>query len=179
MAKKETGNGDGKGNGKGQLLQDWPEVDRVLRRMGEIKIALLDIEGAMNLQISKAKTEAVDEATPLEAEYKSLEKKITKFCGGRKEEFAKNRTKTMDFGTVAYRIAKKISIASKDSCLAALKVLGLDNCINKKETINKEAMESLDDATLVKCGAERKTSDVLKIEPNLTKLRTPVGADCI
>ncbi|MEW5804331.1 MAG: host-nuclease inhibitor Gam family protein [bacterium] len=174
MAKKNpNGNGNGKGD-KSQSLKDWPEVDQALRRMGEIEIALLDIEGAMNLQISKVKEEAVNQASALKAEYKALEKKITSFCGGRKEEFAKNRTKTLNFGTVAYRVVKKISIASMESCIAALKALGLDSCIKKTEKINKEAMEALDDNTLVKCGAERKTTDTLKIEPNLEKLRTPV-----
>jgi phage host-nuclease inhibitor protein Gam len=169
MAKK---NGN---NGTPQALQNWQEVDQSLKRLGEITISLDQIEGEMNLRINEVKTSAVTKAQLIKTEAKAIEKKISLFCEDNKAEFAKSRSKTFDFGTIAYRVTKQIKIISEPACIKALKTLGLLKCLSIKEKVNKEAMEALDDNTLAKLGVERKVTDSLKIEPNLDKLRVPVA----
>lgn len=151
-------------------IKGWDEVDSALRRMGEIDIALAKIEGDMTLRVNQIKAEADAKAEGL----KALEEDITLFAEERKEEFAKNRTRELTFGIVAFRVTRKIVIKSKAACLAALHALGLDSYIRKVEEPDKEAMEGLDDATLVKVGASRKVADSIKIEPSMEKIKEVV-----
>lgn len=159
---------------KETTLKGWDEVDSVLRRMGEIDIALAKVEGDMTLRINQIKAEADAKAEGLKAERKTLEEDITLFAEERKGEFAKNRTRELTFGVVAFRVTRKIVIKSKAACLAAMHALGLESYVRRIEEPDKEAMEGLDDATLAKVGASRKVADNIRIEPSMEKIKEAV-----
>lgn len=152
-------------------LAGWDQVNEALRRMAEIDIALGEIEGRLTLEINDAKAGAEAEAGPHKEARRSLEADITAFCEEHKEEFAKVRSKEFTFGLIGYRVVAKLVIKSKKACLAAMRALGLDSYIRVIEEPDKDAMDGLDDATLARIGASRKTEDKLRIEPNLEKLK--------
>lgn len=103
-------------------------------------------------------------------ERKELEDDISVFCQENKLEFAKQRSRELNFGVVAYRVTTKIIIKSKEACIAAMHALKLETYIRTIEEPDKLAMEDLDDSVLAKIGAKRKTEDKLRIEPNRERL---------
>ncbi len=155
---------------------NWEEVDQALRRMGEIDIRLTKIEGDMTLKINEIRAEYDTKAEGLKAERKAIEEQITLFAEAHKEEFAKNRSKDLTFGVVAFRIVHKVVVRSKAACLAALKALGLVQYIRTIEEPDKEAMSGLDAGTLAKVGATLKTEDKLRIEPNIERIKEKEAA---
>jgi phage host-nuclease inhibitor protein Gam len=159
-----------------QELPDWEAVDQALRRMGEIDIAIQKLEGEMTLRINEIRELYDNKAAGLKAERAALEKAVIGFCDTRKHEFARTRSRELTFGVVAYRVTRKIHIKSKAACVAALKALGLTSYLRIIEEPDKEALETLDDAVLVKVGASRKIEDKLRIEPNLERLRAQAAA---
>ncbi|MBF0487875.1 MAG: host-nuclease inhibitor Gam family protein [Nitrospirae bacterium] len=98
-------------------------------------------------------------------------KAITAFCEEHKHEFAKTRSKELTFGTVAYRVTTKIVIRSLKACVAAMEALGLAQYLRIEKKPDKEIMLNLDDQTLAKVGASRKTEDNLRIEPAMEKIK--------
>ena len=151
--------------------QDWEAVDLALKRLGEIDISLERINGNMTLQINEIKSKATDTAAPLIAERKAIEKEIAAFAKEHKDAFAKTRSRELTFGTIAFRVVKRLVIPSKKAVLAAMKALNLNAYIRVKEEPDKEAMMGLDDATLARIGVTRKIEDKLRIEPNLEKVK--------
>jgi phage host-nuclease inhibitor protein Gam len=144
--------------------------------MGEIDIKLGKLEGEMTLRVNEIKAEFDTKAEGLKAERKGLEEQIGLFAEGRKEEFAKARSKDLTFGVVAFRITHKVVVRSKAACLAALKALGLVQYIRIIEEPDKEAMSGLDAGTLAKVGATLKTEDKLRIEPNIERIKEKEAA---
>lgn len=164
-----------KGGAKGGLdpmIRDWDGVDAALRRMGEIEILQGDMEGEVTLLVNEVKGRFAERGKALEQEYKILEKEIAAFCKGKKAEFAVERTKIFNFGIVAYRITRSIVIGAQESCIAALRAMGLNKFVKVTEEVDKQGLADCDDDTLIKVGAERKTVDKLRIEPNLERIRS-------
>ena len=154
--------------------KDWETVDLALKRLGEIDISLERINGNMTLQINEIKSKAADTAAPLVAERKAIEKEIAAFAKEHKDAFAKTRSRELTFGTIAFRVVKRLVIPSKKAVLAAMKALNLNAYIRVKEEPDKEAMMGLDEATLARIGVTRKIEDKLRIEPNLEKVKETI-----
>lgn len=151
-------------------LKDWSEVDETLKRMGEIDIEREKIDGRMTLKINEIKQDYAEQDKPLVLERDRLENSISAFVEARKAEFVKVRSKVLNFGTVGFRVTRKITFRNKESVVAALKAAGLLQFVRTVEEPNKEAMEGLDDLTLTKLGANRKVEDKLTVEPNIERL---------
>ncbi len=153
------------------MYQTWEQVDTALRAMGEIDITLGKLEGEMTLQINEIRAQYDTKAEGFTAARKSLEVEIALFAEAHKEEFARTRSKELTFGTVAYRIVHRVAVRSIQATIAALRALSLDSYIRTIEQPDKEAMATLDAATLAKVGATLKTEDKLRIEPNIEKIK--------
>jgi phage host-nuclease inhibitor protein Gam len=149
----------------------WSDVDQGLRRMGEIDIALTKIEGDMTLRVHRLKADYEAKAAGMKDERKNIECSIERFAEERKEEFARIRSKELTFGVVAYRVAHKIVVKSKKATVAAMEVLGLTSYLRITREPDKEAMKTLDAATLAKVGASLKTDDRLHMEPNIERIK--------
>ncbi len=162
-----------KNNGNGNLLEcySWEDIDSSLRRMGEIDIAVEKIQGDMTLKINEVKEMAALKSEGLKKERKTLEEAITAFCEARKEEFAKKRSKELTFGVIAYKVTTKIVIRAKKACVAAMEALGLQQYLRIEKNPDKDLMLNLDEQTLVKVGATKKTEDSLRIEPAIEKIK--------
>ncbi len=149
----------------------WEEINGALRRLGEIDIAIGRIEGNVTLQINEIKAKADIEAEALLTERKTIEQKIETYCQTHKDEFAKKRSRELTFGTVAFKVTTRIVVKAAKACVAAMEALGLDTYLKVKKSPDKEKMLGLDDQTLAKIGAYKRTADKLRIEPNIEKIR--------
>lgn len=152
-------------------ISAWEAVDASLRRMGEIDIAVEKIQGDMTLKINEIKEAAATKAEGLKVERAALEYQITQFCEEHKTDFAKKRTKEFTFGVIAFKVTTKIVIRAKKACVAAMEALGLQQYLRIIKEPDKDLMLNLDEQTLVKVGAARKTEDKLRIEPAIEKIK--------
>jgi phage host-nuclease inhibitor protein Gam len=154
-----------------QIFSSWDEIDQKLRRMGEIDIAVLKLEGDMTLRINEIRAEYETKAEGLKYERLTIEGGIAAYVEDHKDEFAKTRSKELTFGVIAFRVVKKIVIRSIKATIAAMHALHLEQYIRTIEDPDKELMVDLDDNTLSKVGAVRKVDDKLRIEPNIERIK--------
>jgi phage host-nuclease inhibitor protein Gam len=156
-------------------INNWKDVDQALKKIGELDIAIEKVNGDLTLKVNELKNEAKEKTDGLSDEKKELEKSIKGWCEAHKEEFAKKRSRKMDFGTVGYRLVESISIPRvKDKVAALLKSLkayGHKQCIKTEEAIDKDELVKLPDSDLVKLGLQRKTKDNFRIEPDIVKIQ--------
>jgi phage host-nuclease inhibitor protein Gam len=129
-----------------------------------VKIHELIEQYRERLQVLKAKREAI-RAT------------IESFCLERKEEFIKKRSRQFTFGKVAWRLSEEVEIPKglEKAVLAAIRKLGMDECIRVKEEIDKNALRKLPDNVLLKLGVQKRKRDNFRIEPNLEMIAEKVG----
>ena len=156
-------------------VENWEDADQALRRMGEIIIALEEVNGELTLKVNKLKENAKQGAAGLESERKYLEEQITHFCESQKAEFAKKRSRTLNFGLIGFRVTTSVSIPRDKSKLAdliaALKHLHLERCINMEEKVNRDQIGTLDESSIAKLGLKKTVKDSFRIQPNLEKIQ--------
>ncbi len=153
------------------IFKEWEDVNQALRRLGEIEILRQELEGQMTLEINEIRDRYNAQFDGLKKEAKELEENIRGFAEERKAEFLKKRTRTLDFGTVAYRMTKRIVIRNTKAVVAAIKALGWTQYLKIKESPDKEALDGLSDQELARIGVTRKIEDKLRIEPNIERLK--------
>lgn len=158
-----------------QQVNDWEEADDALRRMGEITIALTEAGGELTLKINKLKDVFKQSVAGLESERKYLEEQITHFCESKKAEFAKRRSKVLNFGLIGFRITTSVPIprdrGKLSDLIATLKHLRLSNCIKVEEKIDRDQINILDDGSIAKLGLKKTVKDSFRIQPNLEKIQ--------
>ena len=156
---------------KETTLASWDEVNNALRRLGEIEIMGQEYEGQMTLEINEIRDRYGKEFGLLAEEQAVIETDIASFVAANKAEFLKVRSKTLDFGTLAFRVTKKIVLRNTKAVVAAIKALGWQQYLRIKEEPDKEALDGLSDTELARIGVTRKTEDRLRIEPNIERLK--------
>ncbi|VDA98979.1 hypothetical protein S1OALGB6SA_41 [Olavius algarvensis spirochete endosymbiont] len=158
-----------------QQVENWEEADDAIRRMGEIIVALTDASGELTLKINKLKEEVKQGIAGLESERKYLEEQITHFCESQKAEFAKKRSKVLNFGLIGFRISSSVPIprdrGKLSDLIATLKHLRLDSCIKVEEKIDRDQISTLDDGVIAKLGLKKTVKDSFRIQPNLEKIQ--------
>jgi len=157
------------------VIESWDDVDKNIRRLGEIDIITAKINGDITLEINALKEKAKKEASGLIIEHKHLESLITLFCENKKSEFAKKRTVTLNFGIVGFRTVKNVSIPRDktkiNALLESLKAFGLNDCISFIEKADKEKINELADESIVKLGLKRVVRDSFRIVPEIEKIQ--------
>lgn len=148
-------------------IKDWNELDNSLRRLCEIERDVTKQESRLNQAVEKLKDKHKQEAAPLIAERKQIERDIERFCEERKAEIGPAKSRKLTFGTVAFRQVTKLLIHAADATIAAIKQIlpeREDELISVTEAPNKPALADLDDGTLLALGCRRKTEDAFRIE---------------
>jgi phage host-nuclease inhibitor protein Gam len=163
-----------------QRVDSWEAVDTALRNVGELEIKIAEINGNANLKINAVKEEAARAIAPFAAQKDHVEKLITLYCEGNKAAFADRRSKQFTFGEVGYRLVKSVGLPrvkeKLTALIEALKAFGLGDCVKTEETIDKEAIVELEDASLVKLGLKRVVRDSFRITPKLEAIE-PAGGE--
>ena len=147
------------------VLKSWDEVNERLRELGACEIDISLINAEMNMAIDAAKRQAEESAAQLKAEMSRLKAEIKEFAEYNKAAM-EGKSKRMTFGKVGFRQSSGVSYPAKDAdtVLRNLKELGMTDCVNVKETINKEALEKYSDERIAGVGACRKVKDNFFIE---------------
>lgn len=151
-------------------LKTWDEVELNLKEIGEIDLALQTVEGAMNQKISDIKLEADLAAKPLQDRKEKLAHEIKDFVETHRHEID-GKSRRLNFGQVGFRQSTSIIISKVTAVIEALKARNMHDCINIKETINKDVLRTYPDETIAAVGARKKVEDVFWLEPDYEKLR--------
>ena len=154
---------------------DHHGIDAKIKRLGELQIAIAGIEGDLTVATNALKQQSKDRAAPLVDERKIIESEIKLWAEHNKAQFAKKRSLELQFGKIAYHISHSLSLPrAKDkvqSLISSIKSLGFGECIVREEKPSRELLLELSDTDLVKLGLQRKTTDNLRIEPNIEKIQ--------
>ncbi len=155
---------------KESIYKTWEEVDSSLKKLGELQINKSKLEGKMNTKMNEIKEEYTTKGNIIIKEIKGIEKEISRFCEQNKEAFVKKRKKELNFGSISYKLNKKVVCCNLPSAIKALKHLNLDFCLRIKEEIDKDKIKGLDSNTLTKIGVQIVKEDKLTIEPNIVEI---------
>lgn len=127
------------------------EVDAAIAEIGAAQRARDDINTRMNTELAQVKERYEAEALPHAAVIKELGAGVQIWCEAHREELTRDgRTKTHKFGAgeVSWRMRPpRVSIRGEGIVMEALKRLGLERFIRRKEEIDKSAI--LEDPTAV------------------------------
>ena len=155
-------------------IQNYENVNEALKRIAELSVGIERINGEVTLECNRIKESRSSEIEKLSNEKKYLEQCITSFCEENKADFAAKRSKAFTFGTIGYRLVKSVSLPRVrekiDKLLLALKSYGCSDCIKYEKNINKDAVNELDESTLVKLGLKRVVKDNFRIVPKIESL---------
>ena len=154
------------------VLRSLEEADNCLREIAECQIAINTIEADMNISINNIKERAVKLSDPMKANIDMLTQQIKDYAEYTRADMT-GKTVQLNFGKYGFRQSSSVSFPAKktDMVLNNLKQFGMNDCINIKETINKEALERYKDEDIAKVGASRKIKDSFYLEADKTKIR--------
>ena len=156
------------------LLKSWEDVDRTLREIALAQIALDEIEGDMNKQITGIKEIAAREAQPIQERIEKLGADIKAYVDEHQEELGKKKTKALNFGETGYRQSTTITVpkdkAKLEEIIRRLKARKMSDCLITKVTINKDSLRQYGNERVLEVGANYKQKDVFWFEAAKTKL---------
>ena len=153
-------------------LKSWDDVNKALKEIGECEIGIETLEADMNREINDAKAKAEKLGNPLKTAISVLEAQIKAFVEENKDDM-EGRSKEMNFGTVGFRKSTRISYSTKktDEILEKLKKYNMLNCINVKESINKEALILYPVKEINKVGAKKIEEDNFYYEADRERIK--------
>jgi len=145
-------------------LKTLEEADKVLQEMCGIEASIEEIDNEANDHISKLKEAAAAKGKPLRDRYKACVKSLEAYARYFRGELFKDR-KSLErcFGSFGFRKAPDSITVSRETA-DLLQSLGLDQYIRTKIEPDKEAMLSLDDATLEQVQAARRQKEDFFVE---------------
>ncbi len=145
-------------------LKSWEDVDACLKAMSDAENQLSVITAEMNAAIAQAKKEAEEKAAEYKEQIKQNEGKIKEFTTIRKEDL-KGKSKQLTFGTVGFRQSTKLLLPSDTAeVILKLRENGMADCINVKETINKDTVKSYPEEDILRIGGYLQRSDTFWYE---------------
>lgn len=155
-------------------LTSWEQVDECLKVMSDAENQLSVITADMNAAIAQAKKEAEERAAQYKEMIKQNEGKIKEFTTIRKEEL-KGKSRQLTFGTVGFRQSTKLLLPSDTAeVILKLRENGMADCINVKETINKDTVKSYPEEEILKIGGYLQRSDTFWYETDKDSLAEAV-----
>lgn len=159
---------------KESIYKTWDEVNFAMKELGELNVQKQKLEGEQTVKINEVKSYIQEKAGDIVTKIKNIEKEIERFAEQNKDEFIATRNKKLTFGTISYRLTKRVVCKSVTSAIKALKSLNMDFFIRTKEELNKEdIMNCCDKATLqalTRASVSVVSEDKIRIEPDYVKL---------
>lgn len=159
---------------KESCFRNWEDVNTAMQELGALTAEKQKQEGNQTLRINELKAYYQEKYGYLATRIKEIEKNIERFANQNKHEFAKTRTKRLSYGSVSYRVTKRVACRSAESAINALKALNLDCFIRTKEELNKDEIICCQDKdtlqSLAKADITVVSEDKIKIEPDIAEL---------
>lgn len=138
-------------------LNNWSEVDDTLRKIGHLERRIEQEEANLQETIAKAKAAATAAVKKLQAEIKIHDLQLKAFCQDHQADLGDKKSKVLNFGKVGFQFSTKVTVPRKKEAVLEvvkkLKELGLQNCIQVKETPIKNEIKKLAEDTLAKLEA--------------------------
>ena len=165
------------------ILGGFGAVDATLKKVAEIDRQITLIESTKNEEIDKAKTNALEFSTPLTGEKKELVRNLRDYCEFNKEQFAKQRSKKLNWGTIGFRVTppalKPLSKWTWPKVLAKLKETGRSDFIAIKESVDKDAIRKakLESTGLSIYGMKLESKDEFYFETAEDTLKDTEGSE--
>lgn len=155
-------------------LKGWDEVDATLKQIREAELEISKISADMEKCIIDIKEDAEKKISPYKNEVKKLELQIKEFVTLNKDEL-KGKSREMTFGTVGFRMSTKLVLPKVvDKMIKQLKKLGMGDCVNVKESINKDILKTYDEKTILMIGASLKKEDTFWYETRQEEIADPL-----
>ncbi len=142
------------------VLTDWAAVDSALRDIRECQHALTELGVDRDRRIDAVKDEYSKMALPLQNRIKKLEGDVKAYADAHRAEMT-GKSRTLNFGTVGYRISSKLVLpaAKAAEAIAALKALGRKEFVKTTETLDRAALSRQPAEFLEQIGAYIRQSD--------------------
>ncbi|MEM5788858.1 MAG: host-nuclease inhibitor Gam family protein [Syntrophobacteraceae bacterium] len=155
----------------------WLDVENALEQIGLLDLESSEVTSTLGRKLYDVLGEHSKRLNELAAERACLETAIQSFCLQNKSEFAKKRSRQMQFGRIAFRVAERIEIPDslQAAVIATLKKFGFTDCIEIKERLDRAALKKLSDTDLARCGVKRVREDHFRIAPDLALISEQVG----
>lgn len=159
------------------LISNWTDVDAALERLGMLDLEISEVSAALGRKLYELLGEHAQKLAGLKEDRHGIESSVESFCLLHKSDFAKKRSRKLFFGKIAFRVAERIEIPEEfeEAAIATLKKLGLSDCIEIRERIDRNALKRLPDADLARCGIRRDREDHFRIEPDIEVLCEKLG----
>lgn len=141
-------------------LTDWVAVDSALRDIRECQHALTELGVDRDRRIDAVKDEYSKMALPLQNRVKKLEGDVKAYVDAHRAEMT-GKSRTLNFGTVGYRISSKLVLpaAKAAEAIASLKALGRKEFVKTTETLDRAALSHQPAEFLEQIGAYIRQSD--------------------
>ena len=158
-------------------INEWTDVDRALERMGIFDLEMSELSSALGRKLHGLLGDFSREIAGLAEKRRFLEARIQLFCLSNRGEFTKKRSRRFHHGKIAFRLAERIEVPEElqDAAIATLKKLGMTECIEIRERLDKGALKKLSDSDLARCGIKRTREDHFRIEPDLGLISEKIG----
>jgi len=149
-------------------LKSWDDVDKVLKEILELEVQAEKLDGEMSVKIAKTKETYKGKIDPLKNVIKLKEKEVQEFVEENRDDMNGRKTKVLTHGNVGFRKSSKLSIPTKmvATIIQKLRLRKMDNCINVKETINKDELKKYPLEVIVELGCSIKQDDAFGYELN-------------
>ncbi len=142
-----------------KAIKTWEDVDKALKEITECTNEIEVIETGLSVKINDAQDKATQLATPLKEKIALLEKQIQEFTERHKNDLD-GKSKKLNFGLVGFRQSARTELVGKvEEVISALKKFKMTDCIELKETVNKNILKKYSDQELEKVGAKRITEE--------------------
>ena len=142
------------------VLSDWAAVDQALRDIRECQHALTELAVDRDRRLDSIKNEYAKTALPLQNRTKRLESDVKDYVDCHRAEMA-GKSRTLNFGTVGYRISSKLMLPAGKvaEAIATLKAMGRKEFIKTTESLDREALKRQPLEFLNQIGAYIRQSD--------------------
>lgn len=154
-------------------LKSWDEVNSTLRKIRDAEIALQQIEADMEKCVADVKEKAEEQSIPWRDEIKKLELQVKEYVTVNKDDL-NGKSREMTFGSVGFRLSTKLQLPKAvDKVIKQLRKMGMGDCINIKETVNKDILKTYDEKTILLVGGTLKKEDAFWYETKREELANP------
>lgn len=140
-------------------FKSWEEVDAALKELATLGTLIAEGEAMMNKEINRIKSIYDEKCKTLLDQKNVLEVNIQEFTESKIGEFTDSKSKKFMFGEVGFRKTTSIVARNIKAIIEALKQNKMHDCIDVKESLNKDKLSEYDDVAIEKVGAHRKIED--------------------
>lgn len=149
------------------FIKDWAAADSLIRDIANHQICIEKLEAIAKLKIDNTKKVMAAGVGGHQRSIKNLQESLEAFATAHRDEFKKQKSRKLNFGTLGWRQSTAIKTAKKT--LELIKQIFSPalqkSCIRIKESVDKDALARLTDEQLANVKARREEKDVFFVEP--------------